>query len=485
MKMQAPAAAGGLRGAYGRLRSRANRFIHHPVTDVVVIAMILMSVVVLLAEAALRRDPQLGPLLVALGDTFTWIFVGELLIRLWVAPKKSRFFMRYWPDILAVLPLYRPMRLLRVLLLLRLFRAGVLVNRRVVVLRKLLQGALRDLLYVATVTITMVLVGAVTVHFAKGSVVLDDPGLEGSLWFSTMTLIGGEPIGGLPRDDLGRSVTLGLMLGGLTVFGIAIGTVSATMAVALSRRMEANEMELDELRDHIIICGWNRSGPTVLREIYGREHRHDQAVVIITEQPDPPSDLFPRELPRELLYHHCGDYTKVKVLEEVGVRRASVAILLTDDQVPRADADRDARTVLAALTIERLNKQIFCCAELTDRQNEELLRMAGVEEIVVGDWYAGVVLANAGRNLGMVAVLDDILTSTTGNAFYKIRVPRGFAGTTIGELHSRLKMKRGAILVSWERGVGGERQFKVNPPVELQVEQGDTLVVIAGQPVTL
>lgn len=485
MKTQAPAAAGGLRGAYERLRSLANRFIHHPVTDVVVIAMILMSVAVLLAEAALRQDPLLGPLLVTSGDIFTWVFVAELLIRLWVAPKKSRFLMRYWPDILAVLPLYRPMRLLRVLLLLRLFRAGVLVNRRVVVLRKLLQGALRDLLYVATVTVTMVLVGAVTVHFAKGSVVLDDPGLEGSLWFSTMTLIGGEPIGGLPRDDLGRSVTLGLMLGGLTVFGIAIGTVSATMAVALSRRMEANEMELDELRDHILICGWNRSGPTVLREIYGREHRRDQAVVIITEQPEPPGDLFPRELPRELIYHHCGDYTKVKVLEEVGVQRASVAILLTDDQVPRADADRDARTVLAALTIERLNKQIFCCAELTDRQNEELLRMAGVEEIVVGDWYAGVVLANAGRNLGMVAVLDDILTSTTGNAFYKLQVPRSLAGTSIGDLHSYLKVKRGAILVSWERGTGGERQFKVNPPIDLEVEQGDTLVVIAGQPVKL
>lgn len=479
------AGAGGLRGAYERLRSRANWFIHHPVTDVVVITLILLSVSALMAEAALRHDARARELLVTMGDAFTWIFVVELLIRFWVAPKKSRFFMRYWPDILAVLPLYRPMRLLRVLLLLRLFRAGVLVNRRVVVLRKLLQGALRDLLYVATVTVTLVLVGAVTVHFAKGSVVLDDPGLEGSLWYSTMTLIGGEPIGGLPRDDLGRAVTLGLMVGGLTVFGMAIGTVSATMAVALSRRMEANEMELDELRDHVIICGWNRSGPTVLREIYGREHRPDQAVVIITEQADPPEDLFPEELPREMIYHHHGDYTKVKVLEEVGIKRAAVAILLTDDQVPRADADRDARTVLAALTIERLNKRIFCCAELTDRQNEELLRMAGVEEIVVGDWYAGVVLANAGRNLGMVAVLDDILTSTTGNAFYKLVVPRRLEGTTVGELHTRLKVKRGAILVSWERGEGAERQFKVNPPVDLQVAHRDVLVVIADKPVKL
>jgi len=480
----APSIGARIRDAYESLRDRANWFIHHPVTDIVVIGMILLSVCTLLAEAALRNDPLARNLLVLVGDAFTWVFVVELLIRFWVAPKKSRFFVRYWPDILAVLPLYRPMRLLRVLLLLRLFRAGVLVNRRVVFLRKMMRGALRDLLYVATITTTLVLVGAVTVHFARGSVALDEPGLEGSLWFSVMTLIGGEPIGGTPHTELGRAVTLGLMLGGLTVFGVAVGTISASMAVALSRRMEANEMELDELREHLIICGWNRSGPTVLREVLGHG-RHDQSVVIITEGAEAPPDAFPDDLPRQQIYHVSGDYTRVNVLESIGIQKANVAILLTDACILRSDTDRDARTVLAALTIERLNKDIFCCAELTDRQNEDLLKMAGVEEIVVGDWYAGVVLANAGRTLGMVAVLDELLTSTSGNSFFKVKVSRRHQGASIGELHSLLKTRHNAILISWERGAGEEREFEVNPPVDLQVQTGDLLVVIADRKVKL
>ena len=472
-----------LRDFYEDLRDRANWFIHHPVTDVVVIALILLSVGTLMTEAALRNDLRIREMLVGVGDAFTWVFVVELLIRFWVAPKKSRFFLRYWPDILAVLPLYRPMRLLRVLLL-RLFRAGVLVNRRVVFLRKMLRGALRDLLYVATITTTMVLVGAVTVHFARGSVILDDPGLEGSLWFSVFTLIGGEPIGGLPHDQLGRAVTLGLMLGGLTIFGVAVGTISATMGVALSRRMEANEMELDELREHLIICGWNRSGPTVLREVLGHG-RHDQAVVIVTEGESPPADAFPDDLPRQQIYHVSGDYTRVPVLESIGIQKANVAILLTDACVQRSDTDRDARTVLAALTIERLNKGIFCCAELTDRQNEELLKMAGVEEIVVGNWYAGVVLANAGRTLGMVTVLDELLTSTSGNSFFKVKIGRRFEGTSVGDLHDIIKRKHNAILISWERGEGPDREVSVNPPVDLEVQFGDLLVVIADRKVRL
>jgi len=473
-----------LRDRYEALRDRANWFIHHPVTDIVVIGLILLSVTALLVEASLRPGSSQRELLMSMGDGFTYVFLVELLLRFWVAPKKSRFFLRYWPDILAVLPLYRPMRLLRVLLLLRLFRAGVLVNRRVVVLRKMLRGTLRDLLYVATITVTLVLVGAVTVHYARGSVILDDPGLEGSLWYSTLTLIGGEPIGGLPQDPLGRAVTLMLMLGGLTVFGMAVGTVSASMAVALSRRMEANEMELDELRDHLIICGWNRSGPTVLREVLGHG-KHDQCVVIVTEGTEAPEDAFPDDLPREQIYHLNGDYTRVPVLESVGIQRANVAILLTDTRIQRSDADRDARTVLAALTIERLNKDIFCCAELTDRQNEELLKMAGVEEIVVGDWYAGVVLANAGRTLGMVSLLDELLTSTAGNSFYKVKVGRKVQGTTVGDLHALLKRKYKAILVSWERGEGEDKQYEVNPSVDIRVQKGDLLVVIAKKKVKL
>ena len=66
-----------------------------------------------------------------INDAITALFAVELSLRFWVAPKKTRFFERYWIDILAVLPLVRPLRLFRVLRVLRLFRAGVLFRRRI------------------------------------------------------------------------------------------------------------------------------------------------------------------------------------------------------------------------------------------------------------------------------------------------------------------------------------------------------------------
>ena len=51
------------------------------------------------------------------------------------------------------------------------------------------------------------------------------------------------------------------------------------------------------------------------------------------------------------------DFTKVEALEKAGVHRASKCIILSDTGRGRKDRDADARTILAALTIEKLNHE--------------------------------------------------------------------------------------------------------------------------------
>ena len=472
-----------------RLRGLADRLIHHPTTELGLVVVIIAAVVSLLAEAAFLPGTPVRVALEWLSRALTWLFVLELLIRFWVAPSPRRFFVRYWLDILAVLPLARPLRLLRVLLLLRLFRAGLFLNRRLNEYTGILRGSLQEMTIVATLTSTVVLVGAFTIHTVQGSIGFDDPHLagtmEGSLWFSVYTLVGGEPIGGLPKTELGRAVTLALMVGGLTIFGIFVGAVSASMTAALQSRIGRNTMELDEISDHIVVCGWNPAGPMMLRELFGRDQKL-RPVVVVTEQAERPPGLDGPGIRGELLYHYGGDYTRVEVLEAVGIRRAGEALLLTDTCSPRSDTDRDARTVLAALTIERLAPGIFCCAELVNGEHAAVLKMAKVEEVVVRDWYAGKIMGAMGRNRGLASVLDDILSSEEGNAFYKLKVGTAQAGKTIGELHQLLKVQHEAILVSWEQPAApsrGEKAVRVNPPQGAQVSEGDILVVIGPRPV--
>ena len=473
-----------------RFRRKLDRFIHHPATDMAVVAIILVAVMALLGEAAFPRGSRERDLLRLIGDICSVLWAIELVIRFHVARNKRRFLQRYWLDLLAVLPLARPLRLLRVLVLLRLFRAGMLMNRRLTAYSGVLRGTLNELTIVATLTVTIVLVGAMTLHLGGGGVDITNPRIDGSLeghmWFAVMTLIGGEPILGNPRSELGMAVTVALMLGGMTVFGIFIGTVSASMVTVLTRRLQVSDLELDELSEHIVVCGWNPAGPTMLGELFSDSQRR-RPVVVLTEVEQRPSDLSVPGVPPELVYHHPGDYTRVEVLEAIGIQRASAAILLTDTLTPRSDQDRDARTVLTALTIERMAPGIFCCAELINGQHESLLKMAKVEEVVVRDWYAGVIIGSMGRNRGLSRVLNDILSTAEGNAFHKVRIGRRHAGRTIGELHAMLKDDHNAILVSWERDdpSTGRADVVVNPDVDTVVAQDDLLVVISKKIVRL
>ncbi|RMG17705.1 MAG: potassium channel protein [Deltaproteobacteria bacterium] len=467
--------------AYEALKDAVSRFLYHPWTELGLLLLILVWVALLIAESSYQGQPAVARMLGIAGDLITWLFVIELSLRLWVARKKRRFFRRYWLDILSVLPVVRPLRLLRVVRLLRLFRAGLLLNRRISAFQGVFRFAGTEFTLLGTVTVILVLAGAVTIFLAENRANPDFRHLESAVWFAVYTLIGGEPIGGTPASELGHVVTLGLMLGGLTVFGMFVGTVSASMAQRLAQRSEVNEMDLDELIDHVVVCGWNHSGPMVVEELFSIDAR--QAVVIVTEDSRPPADLRRERIRPELLYHVSGDYTRVEVLEEAAIRKATTAILLSDKTVERSDQDRDARTVLAALTIERLAPHIFTCAELRSRENESLLRMAGVEEIVIADEYSGYIMGSVSRNRGLVKTLDEILSIRYGNAFYKADLPPEHVGKTVGELAHLLRTAHEAILVSLERGEGQHFEVKVNPPTEMKVEAGDRLVVIAERPV--
>ncbi|MBT3222222.1 MAG: potassium channel protein, partial [Proteobacteria bacterium] len=345
---------------FGQVKSKADRFIHHTWVEISILVLIVISVGLMLIEVALPKgSPFATPVMVA-GNVITGLFVVELAIRFWVARKKKRFFLRYWLDILAVLPLVRPLRFFRVLRVLRLFRAGVLINRRMSFFQTLVRGTSQELTALVAGTLVLVLAAAVVLHLWAAQHNSSFSSFNDVLWYAVLSMIGGEPIGATPTSEVGRWVTLVLMIGGLTVFGMFVGTVSAGMVSKLSSPMEVQEMGIDELSGHVLLCGWNRSGPTVIRELFGPGTPKRRAVVLVTEHKDPPSDLYStRGIRPEFLYHFCGDWTRVDVLNSVNANEAAVAILLTDNLTQRSSQDRDARTVLAALTIERMNPDIY------------------------------------------------------------------------------------------------------------------------------
>lgn len=455
------------------LKRRADRMLHHPAVEYGLLLLITLSVVALGVEL-LVPDGRLHDGAVLLGDGLMPVFWVELSLRAWVARNKRKFLGRYWLDILAVLPVARPLRVLRVLRVLRLVRAGVLVSRRMGAFRGRIGSSVNDVIALTVATAILVVSAATVLQASEGRHNPAFADFEDALWFALFSMIGGEPIGAEATTEIGRWTTLGLMIGGLTLFGMFVATVSAGMVARLSSGMGAHPMDLDELTNHVVVFGWNEAGAAVLKELFAPGTPADRAVVLVTETAGLPEGVPVEDLRAERFYHHVGDYVRKDVLEAVNIPQAATTILLTDQLVPRSAADRDARNVAAALTIERMAPDVYTVAELTNPQHAELLRMAGVEEIVIGDWFAGMIIGSATRNRGLVAVLDDILTARRGNSFHSVEAPATVAGKTVSEVSHTLRSLHRAVLIA----VGGE----VNPANDRKVELGERLVVLSDRP---
>ena len=455
-------------------RAKLWRFMHHPVTEVAIIVLIVLSTVLLLVEYSVELTPEsLSAMLIA-GDVISLIFAVELSIRFSIAKKKSRFFRRYWADILAILPLLRPLRLFRLVRLFRLFRLGLLMSRRVAMLRGVLRVNVYELWVLVVITLITVVGAAIMAYFFEPRHQHGFGSLEASFWWALTSLIAQEPIGGVATTLPGRLITIGLMLGGTMVFAVFTGVVSATMIDRLSGREEVWEMDLDELEDHIVICGWNGGAPPLLHELAADPVLRGVPIVLVNALEHRPG-LQVVGLETDLVYHVRGEHTKLEVLSRAGVERAARAVVLSDTLRGDNTDDRDARAVLAALTIERMRPGIHCTVELVDPSNEAHLRVAGVEAIVMRNDLSGRMLATACRDPQLVDVIMEIVSLNKGKALLRRDGPP--KPTTFGELVAKQQAATGELVIGYCPGDG---QPVLNPSAAQVVSPGDQLIVIGA-----
>lgn len=464
--------------ALDRARQRLQAAMEHPATDVSVVLLVLLSVALIVAEVALPpRSPWLLPVELV-GDAITVLFALELTLRWFAAPSKREFLRRWWVDILSVLPLFRGFRVFRVLRLLRVFRAGLVLNRRLSLFSGSFRRTAGEGLFVGLVLVVIVLTGAVGVHMLEGPHWYGS--FDESFWWSFLSLMSGDPVGEVPRSTAGKLLTVLLMLGGMTVFAMLTGVVTAAFVQRMRESMSQRTEDIAHLTGHVVICGWNRAGDRIVAELLDGTGRQ-RDVVVVAELDDLPAPSVTGR-GRSRLWFLKGDYTRLDVLKAASIERADVSILLADKSRPRSDQDRDARTVLAVMLIERLNPGIFSCVELLNRDNEAHIRMLGVDEVVVVDDYGASLIATASRNDGLIPLFDELF-APSGNRFCKIDAGPAEIGATVGAVAPRLKAEANALLLAIERpsGEGRRRQQLLNPPLDLTIAAGDRLVLITDR----
>lgn len=161
-------------------------------------------------------------------DYFVWaVFVVEYLIKLYLAPSRRRFFRRHLVDLLVVaVPMFRPLRLLRLLRVLTLARAGLILTSALRRTRELLTH--QGLHFVLLSVLAIILVcSAMELAFERHATGANIHNFADALWWAivTVTTVGyGDTY---PVTAGGRGVAVVLMLTGIGLVGVLSASVAS------------------------------------------------------------------------------------------------------------------------------------------------------------------------------------------------------------------------------------------------------------------
>jgi voltage-gated potassium channel len=290
--------------------------------------------------------------------------------------------------------------------------------------------------------------------------------LVNAFWWSivTLTTVGYGDI--TPRTIGGRLIGMLIMFFGIGLLGMFTATIAS---IFVERKLKEDRgMRSYDFEGHMILCQWNDRARDILQELRSDPLAETVPVVLI-------ADIEVKPVDDENLFFIQGEVTEEN-LKRANLAKASTVIVLGDD---RLDSNaRDAKAVLTTLTIETLNREVYTIVELVNEANVRHCERANADEIIVGSEFSTKLISRAALDHGISKVLSELLSSRFGNELYKIAVPPSLAGRGFIDVFTEMKRANQSIVLAVQKGETGD--VVSNPSVDLQVEQGDYLIVIAS-----
>ena len=311
------------------------------------------------------------------------------------------------------------------------------------------------------VIVVLVLVGAAGLTYFE-----DDRPFHDALWWAivTLTTVGFGDIS--PASLGGRLIGVVLMFFGIGV----LGTFTATIAGAFVEQRQRKDRGMGEhdLEGHIILCGWNDRTKEILKDLRADKRSAGDPIALVADiQANPASG-------DDHLHFVRGTETEDD-LKRAGIEKAKTVVLVGDRSLDYGP--RDAKAVLAVLTVKSLNRNVYTIAELAGEENEPHCRHAGADEIVVGADLCSRVISTATLDHGISKVLHELLSARVGNDLITHPVPERYQGRQFIDVFSDLKREKGMIALAIQRHGTGD--IETNPDAGYTVAADDRLVVIA------
>ncbi|MCD7807416.1 MAG: NAD-binding protein [Lachnospiraceae bacterium] len=279
------------------------------------------------------------------------------------------------------------------------------------------------------------------------------------LW-NFATVLGQDYAERYPTSVGGRIVGIFLLLFGM--FGVSglTGLISSAL-VEHRLRSGKEKKKLQEMKNHVVICGWKSDLELLLLDIL-RKNRDlkTQDIVLINQEGEEKNRLLTmNEKLRDITIVH-GDYSEETVLRSVNIGQASIALILGDINEGADPELADSRVLVTVLLVRSLNPQIHICAEVHTKKYKTYLEYQKCNEIIYTEEYTRFVLSSATGHTGMAKVLSSLFDNGDGISIQVAHVEPQWIGKTYGELFADYKKNGHILLIGLLANMGNEKDLK-------------------------
>jgi len=309
-------------------------------------------------------------------------------------------------DLLAILPYYRPLRILRILMLFRLFKILRYTNSikqfRYVFIEKKFEFLTLGILFIMAITF-----GSTIIYIYEGAGV--NPNITSffdAIYWSVITIstVGFGDIS--PVTIQGRVATLFLVIGGMGVIAFFTSIVTTSLHDKLPLIKEEKVIgESNSYKEFTIICGFGRMGQVLAEQLFQAK----QKFIVID-----PNIATIEHKDKQKFLTICGDATNSLLLEKIGINKGAKNII--------ALSDDDAVNLSIILTARALNSTINIISRSNNISTKDKLYLAGANQVVLSNEITALVATEYIGQAVAFEAIDDILLSSEGAVMDEIEI---------------------------------------------------------------
>lgn len=375
-------------------------------------------------------------------------------------------------DLLAILPSYRPLRILRVFLIFRLFKLLRYFDS-IKLFTEVLASKRFELFTLLIFLSFIVMIGSTAIYlFEKPSGNPQVKELFDAAYFTIVTVstVGYGDI--TPHSTGGRLVAMSLILSGLGVFSfltsILVSGFNEKMHVMRENRTYS---ELKRHAHYVIICGFGRVGEHIATQL-AKDRLH--FVIIDTDEKNV------QEAKQRGYLAIQADASKNDVLRNAGINNGATAVFCT--------TGNDVVNVYITLSSRYLNPDIRIISRANQEHNVNKLYQAGANDVIQPFAIAAMVAAEyIGQPVAFEAI-QGILRQENQSGMEAVAVLPGSAlvDKSIGELDfAQRKLILIGVISSHlahqrhkNRYRVNQQHFYFNPAPHFVLQAGDLLVLL-------